>query len=394
MKRKRLMLIQIIMCLLMCLLLSGCALFKEKDEYFSHDGEFNVEKLNSLNEISGDSVYYYKMQGTLYQYSFQQRATQKLLDNCGPYVVCDGVIYYADGQDIYCFDKQTEISTCVSSDVDWVNLSRIAVKNGYLYVYDYGNGSVYRSKLVQTTDLKFENIGDYFKLDYKTDELVQITLDGWSVEGYCSTDRSDFKIIFMYNMDSMEYMVNQITNKDNMEILVDGRRVTINRDEAEKAETLFMYQIEGEEQQPITCLCKEGYTNSILWEHHLYQSEESQIIGLINVTSNSRGNFYTNQGDLKRDMLFRLDIETGESEIIYDAKNRYTRIVGYRDGTIYLFKDDYTVYSQPLNGGELTPLLTIPRSEYIDFDWYGDTLIVLYKEDSSNENYQIATAET
>lgn len=79
-------------------------------------------------------------------------------------------------------------------------------------------------------------------------------------------------------------------------------------------------------------------------------------------------------------MLFSLNIDTGESRILYDTQNNLTRIIGYDNGIIYLFKDDYKIYSQPLAGGETTQIMSIPRSDDVVFDWCGDYLIVRYRD--------------
>ena len=86
--------------------------------------------------------------------------------------------------------------------------------------------------------------------------------------------------------------------------------------------------------------------------------------------------------------LFSLNVDTGESQILYDTKNNQTRIVGYEDGILYLFQNDYKVYSQPLSDGEATELLSIPKSNDVTFDWYGDYMFVIYRDTNTELRYR------
>ena len=51
-----------------------------------------------------------------------------------------------------------------------------------------------------------------------------------------------------------------------------------------------------------------------------------EIIGLLHVPKNPMN---LSQKELKYDVLFRLDPETGESSILYCARNKCTRIIEY-----------------------------------------------------------------
>lgn len=94
------------------------------------------------------------------------------------------------------------------------------------------------------------------------------------------------------------------------------------------------------------------------------------------------------QRDIVRDMFFELNIDTGESQILYDTKNNQTRIIGYEDGILYLFKNDYKVYKQPLSGGEATEILSIPKSNDVIFDWCEDYLIVRSRDTNTELGYK------
>ena len=50
-------------------------------------------------------------------------------------------------------------------------------------------------------------------------------------------------------------------------------------------------------------------------------------------------------------MLVEIDLETDTSRMLYDTRNNRTRIVGYREGNVYLLKD-HIVYKNVLKSGE------------------------------------------
>ena len=76
------------------------------------------------------------------------------------------------------------------------------------------------------------------------------------------------------------------------------------------------------------------------------------------------------------DILFKWNIETGESSILYETSNRSTRIIGYKNGNIYLLHNN-RVSVQSVDGGKREKLFRIPMGKEIYyFDWQGDYLIV------------------
>ena len=109
------------------------------------------------------------------------------------------------------------------------------------------------------------------------------------------------------------------------------------------------------------------------------------------VSDNVMASVMLGQSDIRRDVLFSLNVDTGESQILYDTKNNQTRIVGYEDGILYLFQNDYKVYSQPLSDGEATELLSIPKSNDVTFDWYGDYMFVIYRDTNNLTGNQYPT---
>lgn len=82
------------------------------------------------------------------------------------------------------------------------------------------------------------------------------------------------------------------------------------------------------------------------------------------------------QRGLRYDILFSYDPETETCEVLYQPKNNRTRIIGYQDGEVYLFRKN-KIYRENLDSGKKEELATIPESETYTFDWWKDYLLVL-----------------
>lgn len=105
--------------------------------------------------------------------------------------------------------------------------------------------------------------------------------------------------------------------------------------------------------------------------------EKGEIIGLLHVPIIlRRDSLNPSQKELKYDVLFRLDLETGENSILYRAQNNRTRIMVYQDGVIYLM-NHYRKYIKTVESGETKLFLKLPRDTSYKFDWQGDYLIVM-----------------
>ena len=374
------------MIVLSCVL-SGCI---SKDEFFSKNGRYIVEGINasSKNDVFNEE-YYFSDNGDYYfadfyagicKYSSEKGEVEAILNHSGilqAFFVCDNYIYYDTGY-IERYDMDTGENICIldSRDVDYVTMQ---VRDGYIYILQ-NNDHVYRWPLNGTFENDREYLGDYFPKDNQTGEMVQITMDGLLIEGYYNPDEQQYCIASVREQDT-----NRVVVQDNhIELVVGGKKVAIYRDRKNQ-QMPYSYQVEGEERKAISCLEKSGYRKSELYEQYMTQEGESTIIGLINISKNPVFSWELFQFDIARDMLFRLDVNTGESKIIYDTKDNMTRIIGYNNGIVYLFKDDYKIYSQPVSGGKATEIASIPRSDDVMFDWCGDYLIVKHRDRKTGE---------
>ncbi len=140
----------------------------------------------------------------------------------------------------------------------------------------------------------------------------------------------------------------------------------------------YSYQVEGDSEEH-----EIKYLNVPVCEYAYIQGnkltiDNGEIIGLLHVPENLRCNSLNPaQDELKYDVLFRLNPKTGESSILYQAKNNRTRIIGYQDGLIYLLKDS-KIYTRTAGSGEEKMLFELSEEDvnYM-FDWQGDYLIVI-----------------
>ena len=137
------------------------------------------------------------------------------------------------------------------------------------------------------------------------------------------------------------------------------------------------YWVEGDpEEYGIKCLNRDEYKYSEIQQDKL-AVENGEIIGLVHAVKNIRCNpSGIRQEQLRYDVLFKLDPETGESSILYKARNNRTRVIGYQDGVIYLLKN-FRIYTQDVENGKRELFLKLPRDNSYTFDWQGDHLIVI-----------------
>ena len=99
--------------------------------------------------------------------------------------------------------------------------------------------------------------------------------------------------------------------------------------------------------------------------------EDGKIIGL----TSALYNYPYVQSSLAFDFLFEVDPETGQVRILYSQKENMPRIIGYKDGMVYLM-ENYKLYREPIDGGERVELFDLPEENTMYFEWYGDYLMI------------------
>lgn len=99
---------------------------------------------------------------------------------------------------------------------------------------------------------------------------------------------------------------------------------------------------------------------------------------------------------LERELLVEIDLETDTSRMLYDTRNNRTRIVGYREGNVYLLKD-HIVYKNVLKTGEQREMYDLGQESMlwyeedgehkdVHFEWYGDYMVVWSYNNGDGEN--------
>ena len=371
-------------------LFSGCTLQTE-DEYFSADGYYTVNCLNakSMNSISDEEhyftenkEYYYtdKYGGDLYRYSIEDNKNEHIMscpENTRRPLIQGEYFYYPDDSEVYRYDLQTKETQKIFEETYMTDIS-LDIYGKYLYIQDYQTERAYRMDIEDDRNVQAEELGNFLpQAIVKSIEPVQVELDGVVIQGYCNYEDDWYRITSIRTADMNRRIISGDT-----EIKVDDKYVKFIRNKR-YPNTPYNYRVDGGLRKSINCFDKADYKNSDLYEQYMYQDGEETIIGLMNVSGYPLASIDLSQQAIKRDVLFSLNIDTGESQILYNTKNNQTRIVGYEDGILYLFKKNYKVYKQPLSGGEVTEILSIPKSNDVVFDWCEDYLIVRYRDTNS-----------
>ena len=126
-------------------------------------------------------------------------------------------------------------------------------------------------------------------------------------------------------------------------------------------------------------LSQEGYKFANVFSEYLDDSEHT-IIGLAQNPVRPDGDEKRiEQENLKYDILFSYDPSLEICKILYETKTNRTRIIGYQDGYVYLYKQNQIV-KEHLEDGASEVLTTIPKGEHYTFDWWKEYLVVIDHE--------------
>jgi len=342
------------------LMLTGCQM--KKDNYFAEEGSYQLECINSsqnngYSQIQGMDYYYLPGNSMVYRYGLDTQEKESL------YWIDDKIISYTFEMPYFFFSSYVDEKYRVSR----VNLELMEED----CIYEAVCSSYPRLNIIDN-DIYIQVKDEEELITYK-----------FPVDGDAATQ--------LQQIDTTSHFSSNISTDNEQYTHLAGRNIVVKKDERTRVNMYFSYQVEGEQEKFIDCFNKKGYANSRLVKGYLTAENENEIKGIMSVSGNRRESVLLNQGDIVRDMLFELNIDTGESQILYDTKNNQTRIVGYEDGILYLFKNDYKVYKQPLSGGEATEILSIPKSNDVIFDWCEDYLIVRYRDTNNLTGNQYPT---
>lgn len=349
----------VLLTLFLMAMLAGCHI--QKDDYFTDNGCFQVECINS-SENNG----YSEIQDLNYYYLSGNKGMNR---------------YKIDTQERELISKTENAAIIYQFKIPYV-------------IYTYAVlGDKYRVNRIDLENKKEECIYEAPESKYPIiniigdDLYIQMeTQQNQFITYRCPVD-GDAANQLQQIENTQPFSCNVSTSEEQYISLV-GHDIAIKKNKGSSVYQYFSYQVDGGLEKPIDCFNKKGYANSRLVKGYLTADKENEIRGIMCVSGNPIESVSLNQGDIVRDMLFDLNLDTGESQILYDTKNNQTRIVGYEDGIVYLFKNDYKVYSQPLEGGKATEILSIPRSNDVIFDWCEDYLFVRYRDTNNRVDNQ------
>lgn len=320
---------------------------------------YMVENINGRNILNAGSTYYfYKSSKSIYGYS--------LADN-------EKVLILEEEQRIWDF--------CSYGDWIFYSLMVDAESEAGQEIWEYNWVSGEKSLLLEDAECTYITaynnylIYDNFAVDYicaiggdmrdESKELLSLYDEEDESGEEQFTVFQGMLIGRQYDSSSGTYGITCVMGESGEDILKDlnGPRVLVN-DRVFSAETLQWKDSLDE-------LIK----STRAFAHYIGKAdltvEDGKIIGLTSAMYNNLGD----QSSVAFDLLFEGDPETGQVRILYCQKERMPRIIGYKDGMVYLM-ENYKLYREPIDGGERVELFDLPEENSMHFKWYGDYLMI------------------
>ena len=353
-----------------------------------------IIRLNSesnVRETEEDFFFRYEYPGIVHSYSFETGETTdyhiELPEGkyiTGDLVVVDDWIYYVMSDTVRRFNyrKQEDEEILSIEDIhrmfeqkEFPEYARLVIKRAgkclLLTLDEYMREYIFVCPVNGNLKTDCTEVNDLFPEENKTGMEEEIVYQGIRIKRYYDIEEERYNITAVGEAESGRALLGNIQK---CTIRVDEKLITLGHKSDEWG---FFYCVEGEpEEYTIDCLDYSDYQNSVIQKDKL-TVENGEIIGLLHVVKNRYCDPYDPpQRDLKYDILFRLNPETGESGILYSAENSRSRIIGYQDGIVYFMKD-YKIYTQTIGNRKKELFFELPeQSDYI-FDWQGDYLIVV-----------------
>ena len=379
--------------------MTGCA--PKNQNYFSETDCIYVNRLSADSNINNsDSYYYIDHTNQVYECTLESGERTLLLENNdlrNYYCANDRYIFYTyyDSNAKHCrmnrYDRLADKDELVfENDDTCVRSMIIDIYGDYLYFAtdNYGvegaGAHIYRVKS-DSSDITPEkvDITELFLLSNVDLSATQFFVDDLVIDGYYDKEQDIFYVLSLREKDTNRYVLRH----EYEEVYADGKRIEFKQESA-SPNLPSVYIMNGKEYK-LECFRNRYYDRSKLYEDYMVCEDENTVIGLISVSSSPQISRDMDQEYVKKDQLFSLNLETGESGILYDTENNGTRIIGYRDGTIYLFDSTYTVYEQRLDSGEQQELGTVPKADEIVFDWQDEYLIIRFKNHAGSDTYEV-----
>ena len=344
MGKKRTLAIILLLCVLGGLIACGR---KEKEDEYTY-----TIKLN--DNASGSKQF--SSCGYLWVYSVTDQMFTKYGNGEMPssWTVGDTYIFFTTEQKNGGMDSSYKLWRCNKATNeceflgDMSSDARLNIHENYLFLA-FGKDKVWLMPVegdlgerINLAEQLAENDGDSGRY-----ELDIAGYHGWNIYSY------DGDIIAVTDQDDHSVAISNVLSID---VRVDKHWYYKDGESIEFRDDYFQYRRAGEDEWHDIC---PEYFGNILWfklgirevnflpkrivkeGEKLYLSVE---IGRTKVLEMS-------QKHLEREVLVEIDLETDTSRMLYDTRNNRTRIVGYREGNVYLLKD-HIVYKNVLKTGE------------------------------------------
>lgn len=360
----------------LCLfLMCGCA----KEESV----RYIVRGINSTEQ--GDD-YYLNLSREIWQYSVSSREVTNIYGN-GRYLDW----YAADDDYLFLVVRAENVN---SKDELWKvdrktgtydlfmkekNVKSLTVYDGFLF---YGTYGIHDDIYVCPTDGNPEedsiSLFEQFKDDDSREWWKEVVFRGWRIQQYNN------RIVSVIDDENGQVIYSNFSGyAQNFScptaLWLGDEWLLIAKYDGSSGD--FWYQrMNEEEKYKIECLEDERYRYSDILPYFL-TVENQKVIGLLTVSKRVMAGIELPQKKIRNDLLFEIDLETDTSRIIYSTKNNRTRIIGYKEGTVYLLRDG-TIYREEMEGAGSEELMDLQEEGWelyeqdIYFDWHGDNLII------------------
>ena len=365
-------------------ILSGC-----RNYVHETDGRYMVNCINDeRNRNQDDENYFYTDDYRIYCYSLNtgERKTYVEVDfdkneEIIGFESATHVLYYVKRTDaeyeLIKVDCQTGEETILLSNDDIIDFNGgeelRKVENPFLIrlykeflLFATSDKSVYICPIEANIASESFNVNHLFEED-KSGKKQKVIYEGMIIERYYCKELSCYRVAGIRDEGGRNILYSDIPS-----VMVDSRQISLYHDERNKR---YQYQVDENEQwYDIAVLQNDDLQKTVLMEENLTE-ENGKIIGMISISNHPLQRYMLYQKSLEKDVLFELDIETGESRKLYDTKNNLTKIIGYQNGIVYLVKKE-KVYAHELETKEETELFDLPKGcDYI-IDWQAGYLII------------------
>lgn len=405
--------IRILLCclLLSCLTLSGCwSRFRydgndRRNQYYRYS--YFVYNINGGNSGKCEDYFYYTCSDGIAQFSMaDQDITKCMISDADfdAYAVCDLYIFFVtkgetiqDPYKVWKYNRATEscelFFETARGSCDRIYVYKDLLIYGNMYGLDVCVCPIEGSPETDTVSLKklFEEQNlqgqqaqkKSFQVRRESYQVQEISYRGLRILFYGKDSSESYRIfgILEENGGNAIWDTSLGGSRDGV-FWTEGEWIVFTKD----PEGYFYYQREGEtEMNTIHCLDELQYEYSAVNPNCVVREGEC-VVGAISVSRDQFISYFLDQDDIQNDLLFEINLETGTSRIIYETDSAQTRIIGYKNGRVYLLEDD-VIYRGWTDKTEREKVYDLQedgwkayhgsgRHKNVSFRWQGDNLII------------------